>query len=53
MEHLEGYLGALDVSLSDEDLARIDEVAPPGRAVSPYYQPDVINTDFGPHRFRR
>ena len=52
MEQLEEYLAGLDVTLSDDDFARIDEVAPPGRAVSPYYQPDVINTDFGPHPFR-
>jgi len=52
MEHLEEYLGGMDVSLTPDDLARIDHVAPPGRAISPYYQPDVINTDFGPHQFR-
>jgi len=52
MEQLEDNLGSLTVELTDEDLARIDRVAPPGRAVSPYYQPDVINTDFGPHKHR-
>lgn len=52
MEHMEEYMGGLEVTLTPEDLARIDEVAPPGRAISPYYQPDVINTDFGPHPYR-
>jgi hypothetical protein len=52
MEQLEDNLGAANVVVTPEDIARIDEVAPPGRAVSPYYQPDVINTDFGPHPHR-
>jgi aryl-alcohol dehydrogenase-like predicted oxidoreductase len=52
MEQLVDNLGALDVALTKEDLARIDAVSPPGRAVSPYYQPDVIKTDFGPHAHR-
>ena len=52
MEQLEDNLGSLTVEFTAEDLSKIDAVAPPGRAVSPYYQPDVINTDFGPHRHR-
>ena len=52
MEQLVDNLGAMDVAIGKDDLARIDEVAPPGRAVSPYYQPDVIKTDFGPHLHR-
>jgi aryl-alcohol dehydrogenase-like predicted oxidoreductase len=47
MEQLEDYLGALAVKFSAEDLARIDKVAPPGRAIVPYY-----DADFGPHRYR-
>ena len=47
MEQLEDYLGALTVKFSAEDLARIDKVAPPGRAIVPYY-----DADFGPHRYR-
>jgi aryl-alcohol dehydrogenase-like predicted oxidoreductase len=35
MEHLEGQLGAVDVTLSDEVLDRIDEIVPPGTNVNP------------------
>ena len=52
MDQLVDNLKALDVQITPEDKARIDEAAPPGRAVSPYFQPDVINTDFGPHPYR-
>jgi aryl-alcohol dehydrogenase-like predicted oxidoreductase len=52
MEHLEDNLGSMAVEFTKEDLSAIDAVSPPGRSVSPYYQPDVINTDFGPHRYR-
>ena len=47
MEHLEDNLGALDVTFTDEELATIDELVPPGRMVSPFYE-----ADFGPHQFR-
>lgn len=47
MEQLEDNLGAVNVKVIDEDRARIDAVAPPGRATVPYYQ-----ADFGPHKFR-
>ena len=47
MEQLEDNLGAAGVEITEEDRARIDEVAPPGRAVVPYY-----DADFGPHQFR-
>ncbi len=47
MEQLEDNLGALDVSLSVEELAQIDQVAPRGDAVAPFYE-----ADFGPHPFR-
>ena len=47
MEQLEDNLGALDVTVTDDDRARIDEVAPPGRAVVSYY-----DADFGPHPHR-
>jgi aryl-alcohol dehydrogenase-like predicted oxidoreductase len=43
MEQLEDYLGSLDVTLDAADAARLDAVAPPGRAVVPYYE-----ADFGP-----
>jgi len=47
MEQLEDNLGALEVSLKEEDHERLDAVAPPGRAAVPYY-----DADFGPHPFR-
>lgn len=47
MEQLEDNLGALQVTITDEDRASLDKVAPPGRAIVPYYQ-----ADFGPHKFR-
>ena len=46
--HIEDNLGAIDVTVTDEDRARLDEVARPGLAVLPNY----YNADFGPHRFR-
>ncbi|HUT23570.1 MAG TPA: aldo/keto reductase [Sumerlaeia bacterium] len=47
MEQLEDNLGALDVSIEDVDCATIDEVAPPGEMISPFY-----TADFGPHEYR-
>ena len=47
MEQLEDNLRAAELTVTDEDRKRIDEVAPPGRAVVPYYE-----ADFGPHTFR-
>ncbi len=47
MEQLEDNLKALDVSISDDDRAKVDAVIPPGRMVAPYYE-----ADFGPHQFR-
>lgn len=47
MDHLEDNLGALDITFTDEELATIDEIVPPGRMVSPFYE-----ADFGPHQFR-
>lgn len=47
MEQLEDNLGAVDVSLTADDLRRLDEVSPPGRAIVPYYE-----ADFGPSRYR-
>ncbi len=46
-EHLEDNLGATEVEVTDEDRAKLDEVAPPGRAIADYY-----NADWGPHQFR-
>jgi len=47
VEQLKDNLGAATAKLSDEDRARIEAVAPPGRAIVPYYE-----ADFGPHKFR-
>ncbi len=47
MEQLEDNLKALDVEISAEDQAKVDELVPPGTFVSPYY-----NANFGPHIYR-
>ena len=47
MEQLDDNLGALDVEITDEDRAMVDELVPPGRMVSPFYE-----ADFGPHQYR-
>ncbi|HET7768132.1 MAG TPA: aldo/keto reductase [Chloroflexota bacterium] len=46
MEQLEDNLGAMDVRITPEDGARLDEVAPPGTHVSPYYE------NWGPSLYR-
>jgi aryl-alcohol dehydrogenase-like predicted oxidoreductase len=43
MEQLEDNLGALEVAVTAEDRQRIDELVPPGRMVSPFYE-----AEFGP-----
>ncbi len=47
MAQFEDNLGAVDVSFTDDELAKIDEIVPPGQMVSPFYQ-----ADFGPHLYR-
>ena len=47
MEQLEDNLGALEVEITIEDRQRIDELVPPCRMVSPFYE-----ADFGPNRHR-
>ena len=47
MEQLESNLEAINVRVTDEDRARIDQVAVPGQAIALYYK-----ADFGPHKFR-
>jgi aryl-alcohol dehydrogenase-like predicted oxidoreductase len=42
-EHLESYLRALEITVTNEDAARIDEIFPPGTHLSNYYI-----ADFGP-----
>jgi aryl-alcohol dehydrogenase-like predicted oxidoreductase len=52
-QHLEESLLALTIQLTAEDLARIDKVAPPGRAIVPYYGYDGMAwVTWGPHKFR-
>jgi aryl-alcohol dehydrogenase-like predicted oxidoreductase len=46
MAQLEDNLGALDVTINDEDRAAVDALVPPGRMVSPFYE-----ADFGPNQF--
>ncbi len=46
MEQLEDNLGALELKFSPEELAAIDEIAPPGRMSSPFYE-----SDFGPGQY--
>jgi hypothetical protein len=48
---LNDQLGALEVHFTSEDLARLDAVTPPGRAVVPYYLDDDF-ADWQPERFR-
>lgn len=50
MGHLEDHLGALDVTLSAEDRARLDAVSEPEQAIVPYYTGK--NIDFKPPQFR-
>jgi aryl-alcohol dehydrogenase-like predicted oxidoreductase len=50
-EQLEDQLGALELRLAPEELARLDAVAPPGRAIVPYYLDDDF-ADWRPHRHR-
>lgn len=52
-QHLSDALQAITVQLTAEDLKRIDSVAPPGRAIVPYYGYDGMTwVTWGPHRFR-
>lgn len=47
MAQLEDNLGALKVAITDDDRKVVDDLVPPGRMVSPYYE-----ADFGPHEYR-
>lgn len=47
MEQLEDNLLAANVTITAEDRKRIDDVIPPGRMASPFFE-----ADFGPHPFR-
>jgi aryl-alcohol dehydrogenase-like predicted oxidoreductase len=47
MAQLEDNLGALDISFTEEELQKIDELIPPGSTLAPFYE-----ADFGPHKYR-
>ncbi len=47
MEQLEENLAAAEVEITDSDRQRIDAVAPPGRAIVPFYE-----AAWGPHTHR-
>jgi aryl-alcohol dehydrogenase-like predicted oxidoreductase len=51
-QQLQVQLGAVAVEFSDEELARLDDIAPPGRATVPYYLDDDF-ADWSPalHRW--
>ena len=46
-EQLKDNLSALEVRFSQEELARIDAISPPGEVIVPFYQ-----AEFGPHPHR-
>ncbi len=50
LEHLDDNLGAAEVTLTDEDRARLDAVAEPEQAIVPYYSGTMI--DFKAPRYR-
>lgn len=53
LEQLEDCLGSLTVTLTPDDLARLDQIAPPGRVTVPYYGADgQARTTWGPHEHR-
>lgn len=45
-EQLTDNLGAVKIKVTDEDRKRLDQVAPPGQVIVPYYE-----ANFGPHQF--
>jgi hypothetical protein len=49
-EQFQEQLGTLDVTITDEDRARIDRVSPPGRVIVPYYLSDDF-ADFRPNQY--
>lgn len=51
VEQLADQLVAASLTLTDDELAALDEICAPGRAVVPYYLDDSF-ADFRPHRFR-
>ncbi len=41
MEHLHSALKSLEIELTEEELAKVDEIVPPGQAVSDFYDGNV------------
>ncbi len=50
MEHMESYLKSLEVVITPEDEAAVDQIVPPGEHASAYYQADF--SDFGRQQYR-
>jgi hypothetical protein len=48
---LEAQIKSLEVRLTADDLARLDQVIPVGRAITPYYLDDQFS-DFRSHLHR-
>ena len=48
MQQLEDNLGSLNITFTQGELAKIDEVMPPGSMVSPFYRDE----GFGAHTYR-
>ncbi len=51
MAHLDNYLGATEVSITDEDRARLDEVAPPEQAIVPYFVGTMMDFKLSVYRW--
>lgn len=47
LEQLEDNLKALQIELTEEDRRNVDEIIPPGRMVSPFFE-----TDTAPQSYR-
>lgn len=47
VDQLEDNLGAAEITLNEAELARIDEIVPPGTFAASFYE-----ADFGPHQHR-
>jgi len=47
LEQLQDNLGAVALTLTEDDRGRIDSLVPPGQHVAPFYE-----ADFGPHQYR-
>jgi aryl-alcohol dehydrogenase-like predicted oxidoreductase len=51
LQQFQEQLGAVEVSITDEDRERINRVSPSGRVIVPYYLSDDY-ADFRPHQYR-